>query len=103
MPNIEKDLDGTTTITYLNDDIGVPTDENGYKISMTILHGKTICHVVSPETILGRKFTLEEKQEKDTIIYGAIEKIMVDRQVFFIILLTYSLIRLLLKINTIRI
>ena len=70
MPNIEKDLDGTTTITYLNDDIGVPTDENGYKISMTILHGKTICHVVSPETILGRKFTLEEKQEKDTIIWS---------------------------------
>lgn len=80
MPKIEKDLDGTTTITYLNDDVDVPTDENGYKISMTILHGKTICHVVSPETILGRKFTLEEKQEKDTIIYGAIEKIIVDRQ-----------------------
>ncbi|EGT4046983.1 hypothetical protein ERM65_03240 [Clostridioides difficile] len=80
MPKIEKDLYGTTTITYLNDDVDVPTDENGYKISMTILHGKTICHVVSPETILGRKFTLEEKQEKDAIIYGAIEKIMVDRQ-----------------------
>ncbi|NMS89344.1 hypothetical protein HGQ85_05340 [Clostridioides difficile] len=80
MPKIEKDLDGTTAIIYLNDDVDVPTDDNGYKISMTVLHGKTICHVVSPETILGRKFTLEEKQEKDTIIYEAIEKIMVDRQ-----------------------
>ncbi|VIF96727.1 Uncharacterised protein [Clostridioides difficile] len=80
MPKIEKDLDGTTTITYLEDDIDVPTDDNGYKISMTVLHGNTVCHVVSPETILGRKFTLEEKQEKDTVIYEAIENMLIDRQ-----------------------
>ncbi|MCC0734621.1 hypothetical protein KGF36_08205 [Clostridioides sp. ZZV14-6009] len=80
MPKIEKDLDGTTTITYLVDDVDVPTDDNGYKISMTVLHGNTVCHVVSPETILGRKFTIEEKRDKDDIIYEAIEKIMIDRQ-----------------------
>ncbi|MCC0643200.1 MULTISPECIES: hypothetical protein [unclassified Clostridioides] len=80
MPKIEKDLDGTTTITYLVDDVDVPTDGNGYKISMTVLHGNTVCHVVSPETILGRKFTVEEKRDKDDIIYEAIEKIMMDRQ-----------------------
>ncbi|MCC0634577.1 hypothetical protein KGF45_01620 [Clostridioides sp. ZZV14-6154] len=80
MPKIEKDLDGTTTITYLVDDVDVPTDDNGYKISMTVLHGNTVCHVVSPETILGRKFTVEEKRDKDDIIYEAIEKIMIDRQ-----------------------
>ncbi|KPI53675.1 hypothetical protein IM33_10140 [Clostridioides difficile] len=80
MSKIEKDLNGTVTITYSNDDIDVPTDKSGYKISMTVLHGNTICHVVSPETILGRKFTLEEKQEKDTIIYEAIEKIMLDKE-----------------------
>ncbi|MCC0720104.1 hypothetical protein [Clostridioides sp. ZZV14-6105] len=80
MPKIEKDLDGTTTITYLVDDVDVPTDDNGYKISMTVLHGNTVCHVVSPETILGRNFTVEEKRDKDDIIYEAIEKIMMDRQ-----------------------
>ncbi|UWD47323.1 hypothetical protein NYR90_12295 [Clostridioides difficile] len=78
MPKIEKDLDGTTTITYLDNDVGVPTDDDGYKISMTVLHGNTICHVVSPETILGRKFTVEEKLEKDNRIYEAIEKIIID-------------------------
>ncbi|HBG5342888.1 TPA: hypothetical protein KQG29_000216 [Clostridioides difficile] len=80
MSKIEKDLDGTVTITYFNDDIDVPTDKNGYKISMTVIHGNTVCHVVSPEAILGRRFTLEEKQEKDTIIYEAIEKVMLDSQ-----------------------
>ncbi|MCC0638528.1 MULTISPECIES: hypothetical protein [unclassified Clostridioides] len=80
MPKIEKDLDGTTTITYFDDDVDVPTDDNGYKISMTVLHGNTVCHVVSPETTLGRKFTIGEKQDKDDRIYKAIEKIMIDRQ-----------------------
>lgn len=80
MPKIEKDLDGITTITYLDDDIDVPTDDNGYKVSMTVLHGNTVCHVVSPETILGKKFTVEEKQDKDDRIYEAIEKIMTDRE-----------------------
>nr|UWI51933.1 hypothetical protein NZ312_09545 [Clostridioides difficile] len=80
MPKIEKDLDGITTITYLDDDRDVPTDDNGYKVSMTVLHGNTVCHVVSPETILGKKFTVEEKQDKDDRIYEAIEKIMTDRE-----------------------
>lgn len=80
MPKIEKDLDSTTTIIYLADDLDVPMDDNGYKVSMTVLHGNTVCHIVSPETILGRKFTLEEKQEKDARIYEAIEEIMIDRQ-----------------------
>lgn len=80
MPKIEKDLDGTTTITYLDDDVDVPTDDDGYKVSMTVLHGNTVCHVVSPEIILGRKFTVAEKLEKDDRIYEAIEKIIIDRQ-----------------------